>query len=102
MWFRSNDDGRITFVSGLLQRRKCGVIVVEAVKKFIFPSPVHAQERFVIAVAGLVVNLEFRWYWNDGGWKIFDVSANGASALLFYRGYFSALIRRYGPEAALR
>ena len=56
----------------------------------------------VVTDAGLVVNLEFRWYWNDGGWKIFDVSANGASALLFYRGYFSTLIRRYGPEAALR
>jgi phospholipid transport system substrate-binding protein len=56
----------------------------------------------VVTDAGLAVNLEFRWYWNDGGWKIFDVSANGASALLFYRGYFSTLIRRYGPEAALR
>lgn len=56
----------------------------------------------VITDSGLVVQFEFRFYWSDGDWKIYDVSANGASAVAFYRGYFSTLIRRYGPEAALR
>jgi phospholipid transport system substrate-binding protein len=29
--------------------------------------------------------LEFRFYRVDGGWKVFDVSANGSSALVYYR-----------------
>ena len=56
----------------------------------------------VITDAGGMVHLQFRCYWGGGGWKIYDVSANGASAVAFYRGYFTTLIRRYGPEAALR
>lgn len=56
----------------------------------------------VITDSGLMVQLEFRFYWSEHGWKIYDVSANGASAVAFYRGYFSTLIRRHGPEAALR
>jgi phospholipid transport system substrate-binding protein len=56
----------------------------------------------VITDAGGLVHLQFRCYWGGGGWRIYDVSANGASAVAFYRGYFTTLIRRYGPEAALR
>lgn len=56
----------------------------------------------VVTDSGLVVQLQFRFYWSDSGWKIYDVSANGASAVAFYRGYFNTLIRRHGPEAALR
>jgi cobalt-zinc-cadmium efflux system protein len=33
------------------------VIAIEAVKKFIWPEPVQAREMFVVAVAGLLVNL---------------------------------------------
>ena len=33
------------------------VIGVEAVKKFIYPEPVQAREMFIVAVAGLIVNL---------------------------------------------
>lgn len=56
----------------------------------------------VVTDDGRMVQIEFRFYWSKDGWKIYDVSANGASAVAFYRGYFSTLIRRYGPEAALR
>lgn len=56
----------------------------------------------VVTDTGMLVQLEFRWYWGKDGWKIYDASANGASAVAFYRGYFSTLIRRYGPEVALR
>ncbi|MDX1514507.1 MAG: ABC transporter substrate-binding protein [Gammaproteobacteria bacterium] len=56
----------------------------------------------VVTDTGLLVQLEFRFYWSNDGWKIYDVSANGASAVAFYRGYFSTLIRRYGPDVALR
>ena len=35
--------------------------------------------------------LNFRFYWNDQGWRIFDVSANGASAVAYYRSYFGEM-----------
>jgi cobalt-zinc-cadmium efflux system protein len=33
------------------------VIAAEAIKKFIAPEPIRAQEMFIVAVAGLIVNL---------------------------------------------
>ena len=33
------------------------IIATEAIKKFFFPEPIHAEPMFVIAVAGLIVNL---------------------------------------------
>ena len=52
--------------------------------------------------AGVTMRLEFRFYWNGATWQVFDVSANGASAVAFYRDYFNDRFRRYGPDAALR
>jgi phospholipid transport system substrate-binding protein len=46
--------------------------------------------------------MNFRFYWSQTGWKVFDVSANGASAVAFYRRFFNNLFRRYGPDAVLR
>lgn len=43
--------------------------------------------------------LTFRFYRARDGWKVFDVSANGVSAVAFYRRYFTALLRRYGTRA---
>jgi phospholipid transport system substrate-binding protein len=34
-------------------------------------------------------NLDFRFYRGATGWKVFDVAANGSSALTYYRQYFS-------------
>ena len=48
------------------------------------------------------VRLEFRFYWAGQGWKVYDVAANGASAVGFYRRYFSNALRRHGPDAVLR
>jgi len=41
--------------------------------------------------------LDFRFYRTDGGWKVFDVSANGSSALVYYR---RMLNNPWGPAAA--
>ncbi|RKZ36806.1 MAG: ABC transporter substrate-binding protein, partial [Gammaproteobacteria bacterium] len=41
----------------------------------------------------------FRFYRSPRGWRIFDVSANGASAVTFYRQYFSRQVRRFGLQA---
>lgn len=60
---------------------------------------VHAR---VVGAGGMLARLSFRFYWDERGWRIFDVSANGASAVAYYRTYFSEMFRRYGPESVLR
>lgn len=62
-------------------------------------ATVHAR---VVAAHGLLSGLNFRFYWNEQGWRIFDVSANGASAVAYYRRYFGEMFRRYGPDAVLQ
>ena len=49
----------------------------------------------------LDIQLLFRFYWSPDGWKIFDVAANGSSAVGYYRRYYVDLLRRHGPEAVL-
>ncbi|GAB6051999.1 hypothetical protein JCM17960_08190 [Magnetospira thiophila] len=39
---------------------------------------------------GNVTNLEFRFYKSKDGWKVYDVKANGQSALMFYRNAFNS------------
>lgn len=56
----------------------------------------------VFLPASLVMRLQFRFYWDGSHWRAFDAVANGASAVTFYRDYFGDLIRRHGPEVALR
>jgi phospholipid transport system substrate-binding protein len=43
---------------------------------------------------GYPVRLEFRFYRAPSGWKIFDVKANGNSAVAYYRQHFAAVARR--------
>ena len=50
---------------------------------------------------GFTIQLEFRFYWSPDGWKIFDVAANGASAVGYYRRYYSEQLRRHGPGSLL-
>ncbi len=62
-------------------------------------ATVHAR---VTSANGMFSRLNFRFYWNEQGWRIFDISANGASAVAYYRSYFGEMFRRYGPDAVLR
>ena len=62
-------------------------------------ATVHAR---VVGANGMFARLNFRFYWHEQGWRIFDVSANGASAVAYYRTYFSEMFKRYGPDAVLR
>ena len=48
------------------------------------------------------VRLEFRFYWSNAGWRIYDAVANGASAAAFYRSYYTRELRRHGPDVVLR
>lgn len=43
----------------------------------------------ILQAGGYPANLDFRFYRSDDGWKVFDVAANGSSALTYYRQYFS-------------
>ncbi len=61
-------------------------------------ATVHAR---VVSPNGIFSGLNFRFYWNEQGWRIFDVSVNGASAVAYYRSYFGEMFRRYGPDALL-
>lgn len=53
---------------------------------------------------GLVTRLDFRLYHGAEGWKVFDVSANGQSALVYYRQQFNQTMQspgyRGGPRYA--
>ncbi len=62
-------------------------------------ATVHAR---VISADGMFSRLNFRFYWSEQGWRIFDISASGASAVAYYRNYFGEMFRRYGPDAVLR
>lgn len=48
------------------------------------------------------VRLDFRFYPSRNGWKIFDVTANGTSAVAYYRSYFREVARRGSIEACCR
>lgn len=56
----------------------------------------------VLSAQGPALRLEFRFYWSTQGWKVYDAVANGASAVAFYRSYFTAALRRHGPDIVLR
>lgn len=56
----------------------------------------------IVSANGMLSAMNFRFYWNEHGWRIFDVSANGASAVAYYRNYFGEMFKRYGPDAVLQ
>ena len=43
---------------------------------------------------GYPARLDFRFYRSSEGWKVFDVSANGSSAVMHYRKHFNRLMRQ--------
>jgi phospholipid transport system substrate-binding protein len=52
----------------------------------------------ILQANGYPANLDFRFYRGTHGWKVFDVAANGSSALTYYRQYFSRQMGAYGPR----
>lgn len=47
------------------------------------------------------VQLDFKLYRGQAGWKVYDVVANGVSAVSHYRNEFSLMISRYGVQGFL-
>jgi phospholipid transport system substrate-binding protein len=50
---------------------------------------------------GIPILMDFRFYRGDQGWKVFDVVADGSSAVLYYRRFYANLVGRYGINALL-
>ncbi|MEW8505540.1 MAG: ABC transporter substrate-binding protein [Candidatus Thiodiazotropha sp.] len=43
----------------------------------------------ILRASGYPATIDFRFYRSETGWKVFDVSANGNSALAYYRRHFA-------------
>jgi len=65
--------------------------------RFRGPDEVEALAR-VLFPNGSAKRLVFRFHKGDRGWKIYDVAANGTSAVLYYRRHFMRQVRQYGPQ----
>ena len=50
---------------------------------------------------GYPVRIDFRLYQGENGWKVFDVMAEGSSAVAHYRELFMRLAQRYGIDGML-
>lgn len=51
---------------------------------------------------GFPVKITFRFHPTDNGWKIYDVSANNNSAVMYYRKQLAMIAQRYGMDALLK
>jgi phospholipid transport system substrate-binding protein len=56
----------------------------------------------ILRSGGYPASLDFRFYRSETGWKVFDVTANGNSALAFYRTYFADQARSRGAAGGYR
>jgi phospholipid transport system substrate-binding protein len=56
----------------------------------------------ILQAGGYPTNIDFRFYRSESGWKVFDVAANGNSALAYYRQYFMNQMRPQAPNRGYR
>jgi phospholipid transport system substrate-binding protein len=56
----------------------------------------------ILQAGGYPANIDFRFYRGNDGWKVFDVSANGNSALVYYRQYFNRRMAMQRTPAVYR
>jgi phospholipid transport system substrate-binding protein len=64
------------------------------------PNEITVSAR-VTQPQGIPILMDFRFYRGDQGWKVFDVVADGSSAVLYYRRFYAELVGRYGVNALL-
>jgi len=92
-----------TFLTALA--RNLGSFATPAPDIEVFPASQGRTRNEIAVLARVTLNesfvlpLEFRFYWSPDGWKIFDVAANGTSAVAYYRRYYTETLRRHGPDA---
>lgn len=56
----------------------------------------------ILQAGGYPASIDFRFYRSDDGWKVFDVAANGNSALSYYRQHFARQMRQQRSVWAYR
>lgn len=56
----------------------------------------------ILQAGGYPANIDFRFYRSESGWKVFDVAANGNSALAYYRQHFMNEMRSKSPDSGYR
>ncbi|MCG8486198.1 MAG: ABC transporter substrate-binding protein [Chromatiales bacterium] len=56
----------------------------------------------ILQAGGYPANIDFRFYRSESGWKVFDVAANGNSALAYYRQHFANKMRSQAPNRGYR
>jgi phospholipid transport system substrate-binding protein len=56
----------------------------------------------ILQAGGYPANIDFRFYRSESGWKVFDVAANGNSALAYYRQHFMNQMRSQLPDKGYR
>ena len=103
MWQRMSPDQRRAFESRL-QRQFLGTLAARLTKYGgqqvkVLRARSGRMNEVVVGVAvqnpqGYPARLDFRFYRSADGWKVFDVSANGSSAVMHYRKQFSRMMRR--------
>lgn len=103
MWQRMSPDQRRAFESRL-QRQFLGTLA-ERLTKYggqqvrVLRARRGRTNEVIVGVAvqnprGYPSRLQFRFYQSAEGWKVFDVSANGSSAVMHYRKHFQRLLRQ--------
>jgi phospholipid transport system substrate-binding protein len=66
----------------------------------VFPPRMRPYSREVNVTARVLrpgaapMRMQFRFYRSGEGWKVFDVTANGTSAVAYYRNYFNRQARQ--------
>ena len=53
----------------------------------------------IVQPGGYPAKMDFRFYRSNDGWKVFDVAANGSSALVYYRQQFKRSLRQRNTPA---
>lgn len=108
MYRQMDEAQRAEFAANLKQMffsalaRNLGTFSTPAPRIDIFPARARPYSREVTVNArvtrdrGYPVSLRFRFYRGDDGWKVFDVTANGTSAVAYYRRYFAKMARGGG------
>ncbi len=66
----------------------------------LLPNEVTVSAR-IVQPKGMAILMDFHFYHGDQGWKIFDVVADGSSAVMYYRHMYGELANRYGIETLL-
>lgn len=108
-WRRMNDEQRSAFEARLKQQFMGAMI--QRLQNYndqsvrFMPSRSNRGDQATVSVAlinprGYPTRVDFRMYKSADGWKIYDVVANGSSALIYYRNAMREMMYRGGQRPA--